>query len=291
MSPRRPKISCGRWRRCFAGEAGDERNLYFVAARSEKIQPVAGADYCIARPAAFVFAGARLRPRADVPTGGRQRELFAVHSARNHRDVRALYFRVFGNCAAMGPAVWIFERDAGGAGAAHSHHDRADARWSDGCGLARNIDHDRLSNCGIPTSELDRYSSWLRIHGDDCDCVCGTGDIDRIEPSGHAGVPVDYELPGAANFLFVRSAVFARQSVKGDVICDEPRSPFLRSRWIARNLERSSALRRAGRRDGAWRCGPCPAVPWGVALLEDRDLEDVARTEREGPQQGAGVSD
>src|SRR5580698_9509754 len=107
MSPRRPKISCGKWRRCFAGEAGDERDLYLMAARSEKIQPVASADYRVAWPAAFVFAGAGLRPGARVPES-RRGKLLAIYGAGHCRNGDPVHLRVFRNRSAVGPAIWIF---------------------------------------------------------------------------------------------------------------------------------------------------------------------------------------
>ena len=81
------KTRCGRWRRCVAREAGDERNLHFVASRSEEIQPVASADYCIAGPAAAVLAGAWLRLGAGVSESGRGK-LPAIHGAGNCRAWR-----------------------------------------------------------------------------------------------------------------------------------------------------------------------------------------------------------
>src|SRR5580704_14784130 len=112
MSPQLLKISCGRWRRCFAEEAGDERDLYSVAAGSKKIQQVAGADYCLHGPAAFVFVGARFRTGSRV-SESRRWKLLAVHGAGDCGNVGVIHVGVFWNRAAVGPAVWFLKRDAG----------------------------------------------------------------------------------------------------------------------------------------------------------------------------------
>src|SRR5580692_4389162 len=152
MSPRRPKISCGKWHKCSAEEAVDERDLYFVAARSEEIQPVESANYRVARPAAFVFAGVGLRLGAGV-SESRRRKLSAIHGAGHCRDGGAVYFRVFRHRTALGPAIWISERNAGGSGAADLRDDWPDAGRRDGSDAARHADHGGLPDCGIPAGE------------------------------------------------------------------------------------------------------------------------------------------
>src|SRR5271170_5447543 len=155
MSPQLRKISCGKWRRCFAEEAGDERDLYFVAARSEKIQSVAGADYRLAGPAALVLVGAWLRLRAGVPESGRGK-LSAIHGAWNCWHGGSVHLRLFWNRITVGPAIWIFERDAGGPSGADQRHDRADAGRSDGGDAAGHADHGGMPDSRIPAGKLDR---------------------------------------------------------------------------------------------------------------------------------------
>src|SRR5580704_11400288 len=283
-------IDRGKWRRCFAGEAVDERDLYFVAARSKKVLPVESTDYRIARPATFVFAGAGFRAWARV-SESRRRELLAIYGAGNCRNGGAVHLGVFRHCAPVGPAVWIFERDASGAGAADLRDDRADAGRRDGSDAARHADRGGVPDCGIPPGEFHRDTAGICVYGVDRDRVCGVGDVHRFEFAGHAGIPADHEFSGVADFLFVGSAVSAEQFAEGAVVGDETRSALVWSGWIARCAHRRVALWRDCGCRGA--CGRRRGAAWSrrMALLEDRDLADGSRIERTRPQQSAGVRD
>ena len=133
VDPRRE----GRQRRSDAADredveaVSDERGLHPVAAGTEALPAVAGADRRLARPADAVPARARLRPRAGLPAG-RRGQLPAVRRARRDRHDDPVHLDLLRRRPAVGPAVRVPEGDAGRAGAAHPDHDRPHARRRDG---------------------------------------------------------------------------------------------------------------------------------------------------------------
>ena len=103
--------------------------------------------------------------------------------------------------------------------------------------------------------------------------VCGAGDGDRIGAAGHAGIPVDHEFPGDADFLSFRRAVSAGWAGRGDEVRDQGRSAGIRDRrdakriWIA-----AGGVRSANRFCGAVGAGMPVDGFRGVPVQQDRGL-------------------
>src|SRR5262245_9551236 len=114
MKPRPPPTNCARSPKC--GDA-DERDLHSLAAGTETLCALEGADRGFAGPTAALPAGTGLRPGASVSKGG-QWKLPAICGSGRDQHVDTFYRDLFRNRHAVGPPVRLSERNAGGAGSA-----------------------------------------------------------------------------------------------------------------------------------------------------------------------------
>ena len=114
--------------------------------------------------------------------------------------------------SALGSPVRIPEGNAGGAGAAHSDHDRAHARRRTVAVIQGLLVLIVCLIAGFRPAQLGRYPGGSVVHGADRDALRGAGHGHRLESAGHAGLSAHHELPGDADLL----------SVGRDVPSDEP---------------------------------------------------------------------
>ena len=191
--------------------------IYILWLRELKeIFKIENANHCIVGPATAVFAGAGIRAGAGV-SEGRRRELSSVHGAGSNRDDGAIYFRVFRDCAAVGPAIWISKRNACCARAAHPGHDWENAGRDHGGIDSGNADLRGVRHCRVPAGKFAGRTAWICFHGADRVRFRGAGNGDRVEPARHAGFPTDHEFSGASDFLFIGCAISAEQSAKSAI--------------------------------------------------------------------------
>jgi hypothetical protein len=90
---------------------------------------------------------------------------FPVYCSGRDWNVGAVFVDFFRTWAALGSAVWVFERDAGGAGSAHSDHDWAHAGRIDYCDHSGTAGDGDLHDCGISAGKhlhcRLRWDSWF----------------------------------------------------------------------------------------------------------------------------------
>src|SRR6267142_3345846 len=263
--PARP-TNCGKLRKC--GGNRNEGNLHIVAAGVEKVFAFKGADYRFLGTTAFVPARAGVWTGAGVPARGK-RKLPSVHGAGSDRDDGAVHFDFFRNRAVVGPAVRIFERDSGGSRTEIAGDGGANARRSDCGDDSGNADCCGVSHLRVSYSEACEAATGISVHGADCDGVCGTGDFDRVEFAGYAGIPADYEFSGAAHLFSFWSTVSTGQSSNRAGHRDAPRPSVLRCGWIARSTDQREPFRSGYGPCSAFRRGGAFPLFGRVAFFED----------------------
>src|SRR5271166_1483836 len=117
-----PAINCASSPEC--GATGDECHLYSVVAGIATLYSFACTNRGVVRPAPSLSTGAGVRAWTRI-SESRSRQLPAIRGSRSDGHEHPVHLRVFGNRAALGPAVRLSEGNPGCPGAAHSSYVRA----------------------------------------------------------------------------------------------------------------------------------------------------------------------
>src|SRR5207302_76727 len=173
---------------------------------------------------------------------------------------------------AVGPPVWVSQRDFGRAGAAPGDHDRPHARRRHGRRAAGHADLLRDPHRGIPPREHRRRAARLSRHRANCRDLLGARDRDRVGPQGNAGLSDGEGYPRVADLRSLGGDLSARGAPPGPRGVDARGPAHLRRGRRARSLDRPDTLWSPARCRGAAerRCAVRGAR--GVAVLENRGL-------------------